>query len=417
MALQAKVGSFLSGTSASGTVTAFISGLAFTPQVVLLFGGTLRTSDASGGGEGDAEMWHGAIDANGNQFCFANAMDDANAEAYSLCSDGNCVMFIDADDGSLDGALTFDSIATGTVNLRVTRQFTGNRVTFYLAIGGLPEGGDFKVGTFDAAPSGTQTVTGPGFQPQSLCLMASWESAFDTLDTERMSVSIGFVESDGSQGCSGIARSATNDSVMTALQTDACVNIQTGITANVRVATFAGFAPEGFTLNWAHGGGGANTMKVGYVALSGADFEVVEYTSPTNTSTTSVAVKATPVGMAGFSNYDSTQDADTRAFSAGFSDITDDRAHGFRSNGGETQEYYRVDAFVAYARTPGGTYDVRFTAEVDAWDADSADIDVLVNDDGTAFPALLFFLSEAVPPTPSVAGQNFRYIPVMAGMG
>jgi hypothetical protein len=408
MALQAYVGSFMSGGGASGT-TVGITGVGFEPEVVLLFGGSLRTSDASGGSGDNGFFWHGAMDANGNQFVLGNSMQDGTANSTCRFSDQNCVLWVNASGGAINGMLAFASMDADGFTLRVHRAFSAERVTGFIALRGLSA---YKVGTFTSpVATGVQSVTDPGFKPDTLMLVGGIPTTSDLALNNDVSISLGFVESDGTQGCGGISRNDGADTASSHLLTSACLSIPANGGAGVDVAEFSAFSRFGFDLNWTTTSG--SQRKVGYVALQGADIEVVSYTSPTDTSTTSVVVKAQPVGSVALHITDPGGSADA-VFGFGFSSVTAQRGFFFRTLTGECVEQYQTNACICGSRTPGGPYDSRFTIEIEAWDANSADLDVLTNDDSDAVAALLFFLSEKAA---EAAGPNFRYVPVMAGLG
>lgn len=128
----AAVGTFVAPTSTG--IVEVISGLGFTPQMLMLIG-VDRT--AAGGDADSCGFMIGAVTANGDQFCVGGWSTDhdttTNSDAGSSHRTDNC-LYQDNDAGVAESVASFDSFGDGTVDLNFSTA-TQATIIGYLAIG------------------------------------------------------------------------------------------------------------------------------------------------------------------------------------------------------------------------------------------------------------------------------------------
>lgn len=161
--MAAKVGTFTARTSTGAQA---ITGLGFTPKLVLIWGIRQASVDPLVAARGDYAVGFGAADGV-TEFAFSFAASNSLNEAHSS-KENNRVIHIDLSDGTPAGSATMSSLDSDGFTLDWQTANTGSMIFQYLAFGGA-DITDIAIvqHEFDLT-SGSHSVTGAGFEPDGL---------------------------------------------------------------------------------------------------------------------------------------------------------------------------------------------------------------------------------------------------------
>jgi hypothetical protein len=243
-----KAGTF---TLAASTGIQNITGVGFQPDFAMFLQGFTEAVDTASTG---LEMGMGFADYNNNQGSILNCVKDnetTNKTKYSLQRTDN-VILLSSTACALDALAAFNGFSSDGFSLNVSDAPAAATSIFYLAI----KGGSYAVGNFSQpTTTGTQTISGLGFQPNSVVLF-SHNQVSGTALTAPSTFSIGAANATTSRaGVWGQSRNV--DPSQTAVYTDnSKIMIMrtlsgTGGTGTINAqADFNGFTSDGFQLNW-----------------------------------------------------------------------------------------------------------------------------------------------------------------------
>jgi hypothetical protein len=288
--VKTAVGSLEVTSSQVATTTIPVTGVGFTPKLILFFwNGRSDTADANG--RADPRRGFGAASGTSARRCITGFSDDASAGLANgrQGRDDACVAEVSA--SQTDGRLDLQSFDADGFTMIVDVQFVNTHRIFFLAVGGNTVLA--KVGTVNiTAGTGNLGFTDPAFKPTGLLLFGNgllsaeintfvqpdqFNLGFGTSNTNRWTV--GGTAHAGSD----VAGSYGHDAeVFSNVRFDGAVVDITGR------SNFISFDTNGFTLNRLEtfGSLGPHTF---YVALQGAKCVVFPITTRTDTTTDIVA--------------------------------------------------------------------------------------------------------------------------------
>lgn len=288
MAIQAKAGSFTAFGSSSDSIT--VTGVGFTAQVIVFLAVKGTANPVTG-----MELGFGAayVAAQRSVGC-AVAHNDGSGRPACRCITTSAAIALTTSAGN-DGKLSLASINSDGFVLDVSTQFAQDTTISYLALAGLD---DFEVGSFTMnSGTGTQAVTGVGFQPDSLILFTAFANLDSSSTTAPFSIGLATATTEiasyarGHQNAGAGAYSyADGASVLTSFGANPAGN-----TLNKK-AILTSFDADGFTIDFTTNAG--QTGICCYLALKGGQVKVGD--SVTLASTGSIAVTGlgfTPVGL------------------------------------------------------------------------------------------------------------------------
>jgi len=243
-----KAGTF---TLAASTGIQNITGVGFQPDFAMFLQGFTEAVDTASAG---LEMGMGFADYNNNQGSILNCVKDAettNKTKYSLQRTDNAIL-LSSTACAIDALAAFNGFSSDGFSLNVSDAPAAATPIFYLAI----KGGSYAVGNFSQpTTTGTQTISGLGFQPNSVVLFSHNQVAGTAL-TGPSTFSIGAANATTSRAAVW-GQSRVVDPSNAAVYTDnSKIMIMrtlsgTGGTGTINAqADFAGFTSDGFQLNW-----------------------------------------------------------------------------------------------------------------------------------------------------------------------
>ena len=243
-----KAGTF---TLAASTGIQNITGVGFQPDFAMFLQGFTEAVDTVSAG---LEMGMGFADYNNNQGSILNCVRDNqanNSTKYSLQSTDN-VILLSSTACAQDALAAFDGFSSDGFSLNVSDAPAAATPIFYLAI----KGGSYQVGNFlQPTATRTQTISGLGFQPNSVVLFSHNQLAGTAL-TAPSTFSIGAANATTSRAAVW-GQSRNVDPSQTAVYTDnSKIMIMRTLSGTGGAGTidaqadFAGFTSDGFQLNW-----------------------------------------------------------------------------------------------------------------------------------------------------------------------
>jgi hypothetical protein len=243
-----KAGTF---TLAASTGIQNITGVGFQPDFAMFLQGFTEAVDTASAG---LEMGMGFADYNNNQGSILNCVRDAqanNSTKYSLQRTDN-VILLSSTACAIDALAAFNGFSSNGFSLNVSDAPAAATPIFYLAI----KGGSYQVGNFSQpTTTGTQTISGLGFQPNSVVLFSDNQVAGTALAAPS-TFSIGAANATTSRAAVW-GQSRNVDPSQTAVYTDnSKIMIMrtlsgTGGAGTINAqADFNGFTSGGFQLNW-----------------------------------------------------------------------------------------------------------------------------------------------------------------------
>ncbi|MEY4744552.1 MAG: hypothetical protein RL272_497 [Candidatus Parcubacteria bacterium] len=269
-----------SGTFPKATVTGAqtVTGVGFQPKAVIFF----WTKQATQGFAAGDRVGMGFASGSANQRVVSVAGDNAVSPTNygRRRSDTNVIILLS------DGTPTLASQAalTGFTADGFTLNWTTNDgiadIIHYIALGG-DEITNAAAGTFTLATgTGSQAITGVGFQPEFVMFLSSSTEAVNT-NTAGKLLNVGFTTGAAQQGALSVCGrdgSNANNSSQSSQRTD---NVLIGMTTNCNqdwLASLTSLDANGFTVNKSVAPAAAT--PVFYLALRGGNFKVGSFNQP-----------------------------------------------------------------------------------------------------------------------------------------
>jgi hypothetical protein len=275
--LNSVIGSF---NLPAGTGSQSISGLGFSPKIVLFWSSTGVTADGS---SATFNLSFGVGLSSSNRRCIRLRSGDGLA---ATVVDGwqrqDCVIL----GGGVGGPNTkTDLTSMDSSGFTLTTSLNAgnfNALVYYLALGGNDLSGVASGSTTLPTSPGTTSITGLGFQPTCVILFASTITITDPENAEQSTG--GFIGWMAAGGTQSYTSSYSKDAVSTSVtasgnQTTAIATLITGTTVSAQ-AVLQSFDAGGFTLNWTTTTGAADVVY--YIALAGPSFESGTFAQPSS---------------------------------------------------------------------------------------------------------------------------------------
>lgn len=287
--MQVKVGQFTKSTTA-GATTQTVSGVGFTPKVVIFYGTSSPASYASR----NFQIFYGFDNAVG-KYSISIASEDAQGTSNCGTSQGSSysIRFV-AVDATTPVKAYISSFTADGFNLTYDANDTNGHTIYYMAIAGSEI--STKIGTVTLNSStGNQSFTGVGFKPDGIIIAGGINTSASESDATDAKMMLGCAcRADNSMGCivgtsdDAQGTSDTYDSQRTDLF-GRMLNSSTG--ADQQVFTINSFDADGFTVNKSV----SDISRIyGYLAIKGVKIKIGAQNSRTSTgsqSTTGVGFK------------------------------------------------------------------------------------------------------------------------------
>lgn len=261
-AMQVASGSFALNTTTGKQV---VQGLPFVPRFVLFFGGlaTSGTTEVSSFGAADNQCRQWAMATRNNHGVNPTVCERIWSSLYSYATSSGA--------GAITVTAEFGSIMHDGFAMQITTDGSA-RTLHYLAIGGSSV--DVRVGAFDlTTASGTQAVTGVGFQPKAVLFSAATDNTTEGISTTTTRYALGAMTSAAQWVMTEFGQGANTPSDEQGVaRTDAAlVRIGNALTTTM-LAARSSLDSDGFTVNKSTPPGG--TVRIGYVAMGGSGLQV-----------------------------------------------------------------------------------------------------------------------------------------------
>lgn len=281
MALQAKVGSFDTGTGAAAS-NVVVTGVGFQGKVVLFWwSGRTGSSDASGGAS--IQRGKGWAISDTARRAVGTRSEDAvtSSDTGKINHDSACVAVLAATTSAIDGLLDFVSFDSDGFTLVVDDQFTQSYRIHYRVLGGA-DLTDFFIGSINT-PGGTgdEAYTGVGFQPDYLEFMTVNTGTLNSVQAGG-ELSFGAAVSAAQQAVwygEALAGQATMTTMSYCRAAECFANSAAGA-ITIR-ASLVSMDVDGFTLTFPEI---AAAVPIFYLALRGGRYAVGDLLTATDTS-------------------------------------------------------------------------------------------------------------------------------------
>ena len=277
MALSVMAGTFVFPQTAQ---TQPITGLSFTPKVILFQSGGAQSSTSGG-------IQHGlgfGIVNNEASVSYINSDTVASSAASMGLSAGKCIIIGDTAE-TADFEADLLSTDSGGFTLDWTTASAFVRGANYLALGGDDLTG-FFVGTFNSpSATGTQIITGLAFQPEALLFLGSIGSTgTGYVVNGRLTFSAAVAASnEWTSNFVSADAAAAGDEQSNQVSNKICQYISAALAINAE-ANLVSMDSGGFTLSWTT----AAARKFIYLALAGGQYAIGTYNQPSATGTQSI---------------------------------------------------------------------------------------------------------------------------------
>ncbi len=281
-----KKGAFAKAT-AVGSQT--IAGVGFLPKAVI-FWWTRQPSfgelAAVRAGYGFATNYSGVYQNRGTAFASDDGVGTSNTGRRR--SETYCVIMLSSGTPTLSAQASVTAFNNDGFILNWQTNEAEADYIHYIALGGSDLVAS-RAGSFDLGiATGSQDVTGLGFQPEFLMLLWTSTETVDT-STTHAEVGLGFAVSSTKRGAM-VANSVDSAGTMNTNQqqrTDSCILLLTPSSgAQDAIADFTGFLTDGFRISKSDAP--AASTPIFYLALKGGEYDVGSLTSPTATGTQDV---------------------------------------------------------------------------------------------------------------------------------
>lgn len=263
-----------------GTGTQAITGVGFTPKVIIFWCPGARTAD---GNAASATFGFGAGVSSTSRFAVMSASLDAvtTSDANRYHTNAHCILGINTA-GTVVLEADLDSMDGDGFTLDWTVVFNGALIN-YLALGGTALTAAIKE-VQSPTSTGAVAYTGVGFAPTALVL-ASIGSATAPPSTATTGIlGLGFASGLSAQGAASVASADNSGTSITqhGQQTDKGLHVISSIADTVLLsADIDAFGSDGFTLDWTTVQASARYVWV--ICLAGAAVKVGEISQATGT--------------------------------------------------------------------------------------------------------------------------------------
>ncbi len=284
--VMTRVGSFIKSNTTGNQI---VTGIGFQPKA-LIFYWTRQTATGFSAdvnaGFGLATYYNNSVQQSAVSVTMRNNANKSDqGRRFSV---SNCIIFLDrGGPPTLRARAEFVSFNSDGFTINWLTNVTDSYIVNYIAIGGdiIARAGNFNLTT----ATGTQTVTGVGFQPDFVLFNWSHAGSFDT-NIARSSFGIGYAKSASEQGAltqAGSDNEGNNDDKRWQQRTNSCILILT--TANPpaqdAIVAFDTFNTNGFSINKTDPP--STTIPIFYLAIKGGTHKVGFFNQPnTNISQT-----------------------------------------------------------------------------------------------------------------------------------
>jgi hypothetical protein len=303
---------WLEVTSAQVATTQIaVSGLGFTPKLILFFWNG-RSNSSNAAGRTSPRLGFGAASGTAQRRCMGTYRVDTGDDDQQITRDDACVVEIDG--SAVTGLLDLNSFDADGFTMIVDDQFANTHRVFWLAIGGSAV--TAKVGTFNITTgTGNLATTDPGFQPTAVILAGMAVSSINTFDSAFAQHDFGFATSSSQRHTVSGAGHSLGDQAKAYSYTGEMFGNVRWDGANVIVqgrADLVSMDATGFTINRLESFGTlfANTI---YVAIKGCKAQVTSFMTTTDTGTditvSGLAVAPQALVVLSHGRATSTQDA------------------------------------------------------------------------------------------------------------
>jgi len=276
MAYSAKVGSFNIDSSITATNTQAVTGVGFTPKVVLFWwSGSTATGDSVAGG--DINAGFGAAISSSSRACTLAYSQDAAAASltYNAIYNSACIVEYTA---GVTGLADFNSLDADGFTLTIDDQFASDLRVSYLALGGT-DLTNVAIGTLQQQVStGNFSVTGVGFQPDALLFGTGYRESVNSPGAGAQ-LTLGMATASDKQGLAGFWCQTNQATSNTSGYGYGSECIWSDPYDNR--AAFVSFGADGFTLNQVDA---YKEVYSFYVALKGGQYEVGNLTTRTDSN-------------------------------------------------------------------------------------------------------------------------------------
>jgi hypothetical protein len=261
-----------------------VSGLGFRPAFVVFFG-------AQGTSGGTSLEHFGVLDSSGNQWAQSTRQNDNvnPTQGVKLFDSAYCIAYCNTDGTTAtnltnaEGTFTHDGFALNVANDSSARRM------HWLAVGG--DSVSAKAGKFDlTTSSGTQAVTGVGFQPSAVLFAANTSNTTEGPTATEVRFGLGAMTASAQWALTSFAGDNTSPSQTSgvAITTAAYVRANALPSSLTGVGSYSAFGSDGFTLNKTTPPGA--TVRLGYLAIGGSiPVAVGAFNQPTSTGNQSVS--------------------------------------------------------------------------------------------------------------------------------
>jgi len=308
LAYSAFVGSFNIDVSKTAGQTQAITGVGFTPKIVLFWwSGTVRTGDGVAGET--IRPGFGAVAGASSRFFVAAYSEDAAARTNTAhgASTTACIGVYADGTPTADGLADWGSFDADGFTLTIDDQFTIAARISYLALGGTDLSNVFIGNKAYPTSAGNYATTGVGFQPDAMIFVPT---NLGSAATSAVSLHFGIGIAAG--GAQGATYNNDGDDGATSNTTAYGYNGEVIATRIMGIReSWVSFDADGFTLNHLEG---ATANYYHYVALKGGQYKVGELTTRTDgNDIVETEPNFTPVGLLFLSanRAHSTQDTPT----------------------------------------------------------------------------------------------------------
>ncbi|MCL6578473.1 MAG: hypothetical protein K6T73_03690 [Candidatus Bathyarchaeota archaeon] len=282
----AKKGTF---TKATTTGTQTVTGIGFTPKIVIFWWTRQSFGELASVrvGYGFATNYSGTYQNRGVAFASDDEQPNSNAGRYR--SETYSIIILSSGNPTATALASITSFNVDGFSLNW--QINENRadIIHYLALGGedliYAKAGSFNLST----ASGTQDVTGVGFQPNFAMFLWTYTEAVDT-STSHGEIGIGFAASSIKRAAivaaSEDGRSRTD--TWQQQRADSCILLLNPTTGGQdAIVDFSQFLADGFRVNKIDAP--AAITPIFYLVLKGGNYDVGSFNSPTSTGTQDIA--------------------------------------------------------------------------------------------------------------------------------
>lgn len=241
MTLQFKVGRF---TAATSTGVQNVTGVGFTPQLVLLFG----NYQTGAGTDPDAILAIGGMTTTSQWYSTVANNDGTPIYSDKRSSDNACFALLSPTATPTVTALAqYSSMNVDGFSLNWATAMGTARPIDYVAIAGLP---NVRIHKFNSpTATGSQSITGVGFKSTGILFVSAPVAGTLPITTTHANMFIGMYDGTNQRCSSCVSRDNSAEAYRNICTNCAIVNIKENGNINLKAAVTS-LDVDGFTLNW-----------------------------------------------------------------------------------------------------------------------------------------------------------------------